>query len=98
MKIICYFKLFNISVKILKCLALILQYVKILMVDIKDIFQTNFGDSFLDGYTLDFLESNPNPIYKNLPSIKGYRELYVTNSEYFTPTTISTTDNNFEEN
>ena len=64
------------------------------MVDIKDIFQTNFGDSCLDGYTLDFLESNPNPIYKNLPSIKGYRELYVTNSEYFTPTT----DNNFEEN
>jgi hypothetical protein len=29
----------------------------------------------VDGYTLDFLKFNPNPIYKELPSISGYREL-----------------------
>ena len=37
--------------------------------------------SSIDGYTLDFLEFNPNKIYKNLPSIKGYRELKLHNTD-----------------
>jgi hypothetical protein len=35
----------------------------------------------VDGYTLDFLEFNPNPIYKNFKSLKGYRELCILNAE-----------------
>jgi hypothetical protein len=34
----------------------------------------------VDGYTLDFLYYNPNQIYKNLPVIKNYRELYLSNN------------------
>lgn len=35
----------------------------------------------VDGYTLDFLTYNPNEIYKDLPSIPGFRELCILNAE-----------------
>ena len=35
---------------------------------------------FIDGYTLDFLQWNPNKIYKDLPSLRGFRELVVRNA------------------
>ncbi len=37
--------------------------------------------SYIDGYTLDFLYYNPNDIYKNLPPLPHYRELYLENGE-----------------
>ena len=33
-----------------------------------------------DGYTLDLLTHNPNAIYKDLPSLSGFRELCVFNN------------------
>ena len=36
----------------------------------------------IDGYTSDFLKYNPNKIYKDLPSLDGYRELCILNDNF----------------
>ena len=38
-----------------------------------------------DGYTCDYLTFNPNPIYKNLPSLPGFRELCIVKPDSFEP-------------